>query len=122
MRAVPHHGPLGRIGLDPPAKLSVLRASARQYGDEAPAGAIDMVHVLARAQLGIRDVEEVRPTSNGAQCVPGLDVGAGIAGIAVAAAKRDRDPPIVCRREDEEELLEIGAVVLGEVLCTTLLQ
>ena len=50
------------MGLDPPAKLLVLRAAAGKDGDEAPAGAIDMVHVLARAQLGIRDVMEVGAT------------------------------------------------------------
>src|SRR5262249_22870913 len=116
MRAVPHHGPLGRIGLDPPAKLFVLRATVWQYGDEAPAGAIDMVHVLARAQLGVPNVEEVGATRDGAERIPGLDVVAGIAGVTVAATKGDGDPAVVCRREDKEELLEIGAVVLGDAI------
>ena len=92
------------------------RAAAGKDGDEAPAGAIDMVHVLARAQLGVRNVEEVGATRDGAERIPGLDVGAGIVGVTVAATKGDGDPAVVCRREDKEELLEIGAVVLGDTI------
>jgi hypothetical protein len=112
MRAIPHRGPVGRVGLDPLAELFVLRAVARQHGDEATAGAIDVIHVLARTQLGIGDVEEVGPTRHGAQRVPGLDVGAGIAGVAVAAAKRHGNTAVSVHRQDEQELLEIGTVGL----------
>jgi hypothetical protein len=90
------------MGLDPLAKLFVLRATAWQYGDEAPAGAIDMVHVLARAQLGVGDVEEVCPPCHGAQRVPGLDVGARVTGVAIAAAKRDGDIAVGGHSEDEQ--------------------
>src|SRR5262249_58695694 len=84
MRAVPHHGPLGRMGLDPPAKLFVLRATAWQYGDEAPAGAIDMVHVLARALLGVPNVEAVGATRVAAERIPDPDGLPVIAGVALA--------------------------------------
>src|SRR5262245_34053728 len=113
MRAIPNAGPLWGVGLDPLAKLFVLRATAWQYGDEAPAGAIDIVHVLARAQLGVGDVEEVCPTRHGAQGVPGLDVGARVTGVAITAAKGDGDIAVGGHSEDEQELLEIGAVGLG---------
>src|SRR5262245_65772177 len=113
MGAVPNAGLLGVMGLDPLAKLFVLRATAWQYGDEAAACAIDMIHVLARAQLGIGDVEEVCPPRHGAQGVPGLDVGARVTGVAIAAAKRDGDIAVSRHGENEQELLEIGAVGLG---------
>jgi hypothetical protein len=98
--------------LDPFAKIFVLQAGARQHGDEATAGAIDVIHVLARTQLGIGDVGEVGPTRHGAQRVPCLDVGAGIAGVAVAAAKRHGNTAVSVHRQNERELLEIGMVGL----------
>src|SRR5262249_60282708 len=106
MRAIPNAGPLWGVGLDPLAKLFVLRATAWQYGDEAPAGAIDIVHVLARAQLGVGDVEEVCPPRHGAQGVPSLDVGARVTGVAITAAKGDGDIAVGGHSEDEQELLE----------------
>ena len=113
MRAVPHQGPVGRVGLNPFAELFVFRAAAREYRDEAPAGAIDVIHVLARAQLGISHIEKVRPTRHGAERVPGLDMGARVASVAVATAERDGDTAVAVHGENEQELFEIGAVVLG---------
>src|SRR5262249_38683508 len=94
MGTVPNAGPVRCMGLDPLAKLFVFRTRAREHGDEAAASAIDMVHVRARTQLGISDVEEVRPTRHGTQCVPSVDMGAGIAGVAIAAAKGDGDTAV----------------------------
>src|SRR6516162_216365 len=116
MGTVPNAGPVRRMGLDPFAKLFVFGTRARQHGNEAAAGTIDMVHVLARTQFGIGDVEEVRSTRHGTQCVPGVDMGAGIAGVAVAAAKRDGDTAIGSRGKNEQELFEIGTVVLGDAI------
>src|ERR1700756_4877370 len=113
MGAIPNTGPVGGIGLDPLAKLLVFQAAAREYGDEAPTRAIDVIHVLARTQLGIGDIEEVCPARHGAQRVPGLNVGAGVAGIAIATAERDGDIAVGVRGQNEQELLEIGTVLLG---------
>jgi len=60
-----------------------------------------MVHVLTRTQLGIGDIEEVCPPRHGAERVPGLDVGARVGGVAVAAAERDGN--IAVSRHGENE-------------------
>src|SRR5262249_28010895 len=96
------------------AELFVFRTRAREDRDEAAAGAINMVHVLARTQLGIGDIEEVDPTCHGTQCVPGVDMRTGIAGVSVAAAKRDGDTAIGGRGENEKGVLEVGGGVFRE--------
>ena len=101
MATVPNAGPIRRMCLDPCAELFVFRTRARKHGDEAAAGAIDVIHVLARTQLGIGDVEEVCSTRHGTQCVLRLDMRAGIAGVAIAAAKRDGDVTVGIHSENE---------------------
>lgn len=58
---VPYALPFGRVGLNPFAKLAILLAVAWHHRDEATTGTINVLHVLARAQLGVGDVQEVRP-------------------------------------------------------------
>ena len=48
---VPHQLPVRRMGLDPLAELSVLLARARHHGDEASAGAVDILHVFERTKF-----------------------------------------------------------------------
>lgn len=80
------------MGLDPVAKLGVLPARARQHGDEATAGAVDVVHIVVAAQLGVGDVEEVGASGHGAQRVPGIDVRNRVVGVAVGDPKLHRHP------------------------------
>jgi hypothetical protein len=95
------------------SELGVLQPTARHHGDESPAGAVDVIHVLARTQLGIGHVEEVCASGHRLQGVPGLDVGARIAGVAVGAAKRHWHVAVGAHREDEQQLLEVRAVLLA---------
>ena len=51
---VPHQRPIGRVGLNPFAELRVLLTAARHHGDEAAAGAVDVVHVLEGTKFRVR--------------------------------------------------------------------
>ena len=92
---IPDQGPLGRTSLDRLAKLCILQATARHHGDEASAGAVDVVHVLARAQLAVGHVQEVAAAGHRPERVPGLDVGDRVAGVAVWSTGTPRGR---CRR------------------------
>ena len=72
-----------------------------------------MRHGLAGAQLAVRDVEEINPASQCDKAVPGRDVRRVIDGGATREAVGDRDGPIGADGEDPDQLLEVGAVVLG---------
>ena len=75
-------GERGGAGAHPLAQLAVLATSARQHGHEPPAGLVDVAHLLARAQLAVGDVEEVRAAGQRAQLVPGVDVRLVVVGVA----------------------------------------
>ena len=109
---LPHLGPLGGVGLDPLAELGIFEPAAGHDRDEATARAVDVVHVLARAQLRVGHVEEVAASGHCLERVPGLDVGDGVARVAVGAAKGHGNVPIGAHGEDEQQLLEIGSVRL----------
>lgn len=101
------------MGLDPLAKACILLAAAWHHGDETPARGIDVTHVLVGAQLGIGDIQEVGAAGHRPQCLPHLDVGDRVAGIAVGTAKRSRNT-LGGDGEDEQQLAQIRAVVLGK--------
>ncbi len=109
---IPDQGPLGRARLDRFAKLCILQPAARHHRDEATAGAVDVVHVLARTQLAVGDVQEVAPAGHRLERVPGLDVGDRVVRVAVAAAKRHGDVAVGAHGQDEQQLLEVRAVRL----------
>ena len=111
--AVPYNHPLGRVGLNPFAELCVLPPVARHHGDEASARALDVIHVLARAQFAVGNVEEVGAPGDGAQRIPGLDVGARVVDVAVGAAEGHGHMAVGGHGENEQQLLEIGAMGLG---------
>jgi len=71
-----------------------------------------VVHGLAAAELRVGHVEEVRAPGGPAQCVPGLLVGDRVAVVSRLAPELHRDRPVPGRREHEQELLQVGAVVL----------
>lgn len=119
---VPDELPGRRMALDPFAKLLVLLSRAGHHGDETPARAVDIVQVVVGAQLRIGDIQEVRAPGHRPERVPGVDVGPGVAGIAVGHAKLDRHPALTIHGQDEQQLLQIRAVVLRGMLCITYLQ
>jgi hypothetical protein len=104
------------VGLDPFAKFGVFQPGARHHRDEAAAGAVDIVHVVAAAQLRVGDVEEIGSAGHVAQRVPSLDVGLRVIGVAVGAAKLHRHTAIVGERQDEDELFQIGPMILRETI------
>jgi hypothetical protein len=100
------------VGLDPLAKFLVFQPRPRQHGDKAAAGPVDVIHVLARAQFGIGDIEKIWAPGHNPQRLPSLDVGSGVAGIAIGAAEGHRYIAVGGHGENQQQLLEIGAVVL----------
>ena len=109
---IPDQRPLGRTGLDRLAELRVLQPVAWHHGDESTACAIDVLHVLARAQLAVGHIQEVAAAGHRAQRVPGVDVGDRVAGVAVGAAERHGDVAVGAHGQDEQQLLEIGPMRL----------
>jgi len=79
------------MGVRPLAQVAVLAAAAGQHCHEPAAVAIDVGHLLARAQLAVRDVEEVRAPDQLMQPIPRGDVRLVIVGVAVGEAVRERD-------------------------------
>jgi hypothetical protein len=99
--------------LNPLAELGVFEPHAWQHRYEAPARAIDVVHVLVRTQLRIGDVEEIRLAGDGHKRVPSLDMSSRVARVAVRAAEVHGDVAVGIHGQNEEQLLEVGAVVFG---------
>jgi hypothetical protein len=93
--------------------MLILPARARQDGDEAAAGAVDEAQVIETAELGVGDIEEIRTAGHGPQRRPGLDVGDGVVGVAVGGAKLDRHTAIGIGGQNEQQLLQIRAMVFG---------
>ena len=106
-------GPLESVRLRPLSDLAVLGARARQHRHEPPSARVDVTHLLARGELGVRDVEEVRAAGQLNEAIPGGDVRLIVGDVAVQQAVRERHRPVRCDGEREHELLEIGTVVLG---------
>jgi hypothetical protein len=100
------------IRLDPFPEIGVLGAGARQDGDEASLLAVDVIHGLRDAKLGIGHIEEVRPPGDLPQGFPGLDMRAHVAGVSVPASELDGDPAVGSSRQHKEQLLKIGPVIL----------
>lgn len=114
MRPVADELPGGLAALEPLAQGGVLAPRPRDHGDQAPAAPGDVVHRLGVAELGVRDVEEVGPAGELDESVPGLLVGPRVALVSRLGAEHAGDGAVARRREDDEELLEVGAVVLRE--------
>ena len=64
------------------------------------------------AELGIGDVEEIGAAGHGTQRRPGLDMGDRVVGVAVGGAKLDRHAAVGIGGQDEQQLLQIRAMVL----------
>src|SRR5207302_93333 len=74
--------------------------------------AVDVGHVLDGGQLAVGDVEEVLSAGELAEEVPGLAVRAVVGGVAALDPEVHGDGAVAGDREDIEQLLEVGAVVL----------
>ena len=114
IRPVPYLDPRDLFGLDALAEPFVFLARTWHDGNQVPAIAVDMQHVVKAAQLAVGHIQEVIPADYGAQCIPGVDVRVRIIRVAVSTAKQDRDAAIDAGGQDEEKLLEIRAMILGE--------
>ena len=94
------------------AKGGVFRAGPRQDRDEAALTLVDIGHVLAGGQLAVGHVEEVPPAGQLAEQVPGVAVGLVVGHVAAGRAEVQRHAAIRGDREDEEQLFQVGAMVL----------
>ena len=72
--------------LYPFSEVGVLSTGAWQDGDEASLLAVNVIHVVRCAELGICHIEEVRSPGNLPQGFPGLDMRVRIAGVSVPAS------------------------------------
>jgi hypothetical protein len=95
------------------AKELIFPSGTRHHSDEAPAGTVDETQVLDAAKLRIGDVEEVSATGHGAQCSPSLDMGNRVVGVAVGGAKLHRNAAVGIGGEDEQQLLQIRAMIFA---------
>jgi hypothetical protein len=100
------------VAVEPVAELGVFFAGAGKHGHEPAAVVVDVVHGGPVGQLAVGHVEEVGPSDQGSQLVPGGDVGDVVGGVAVLGAIRDGDRPVGGDGQDPHELFEVGAVVL----------
>jgi hypothetical protein len=101
------------VSLRPVAKPCVFLAAARHHGHEATAAGRDVAHRLARAQLGVGDVDEVGVTAaQRNQPVPGGHVRLVVGRVAGRGAVGERYRAIGRHGQDPHQLLEVGAVVL----------
>ena len=94
------------------AEGGVLAAGAGQDAEEPAAVPMDVGHVLGGGQLAVGDVEEVAPAGQLAEEVPGVAVRAVVGGVAALDAELHRHGAVAGDREDVEQLLEVGAMVL----------
>ena len=108
--------PGGRMGLEPLAEPGVLAPGFGQNAQEPTVAACDVFPVLLGAQLGVGHVEEISSAGHPAERVPGANVRLVAAGVAIVNARPDRYAFIRRRRQDLQQLLQIGAVILVEAV------
>ena len=73
---------------------------------------MEVGHVLGGGQLAVGDVEEVAAAGQLAEQLPGRPVRAVVGGVAALDPELHRHGAVAGDREDVEQLLEVGAVVL----------
>jgi hypothetical protein len=97
---------------DLPTEGGVLGAGAGQGAHEAAAVLMEIGHVLGGGQLAVGHVEEVAAAGQLAEQVPGGAVRTVVGGVAALDAELHGHGAVAGDREDIEELLEVGAMVL----------
>jgi len=99
------------VALGEVAEARVLSARAWNDSKEPSATLRDAAHVLVRAELEVGHVSEARSFHEGKERVPGLDVGSVVGRVPVGTSIDDRHRAIGTDRQDEQQLLEIGAAI-----------
>ena len=94
------------------AEGGVLAPGAGQHAEEPAAVLVEVGHVLGGGQLAVGDVEEVAPAGQLAEQLPGGAVRAVVGGVAALDPELHRHGAVAGDREDVEQLLQVGAVVL----------
>ena len=98
--------------LKPLAEGGVFAAGPRQHADEPPALVGDVREVVGAGQLAVGDVKEVLPSGQLAKHFPGLAVRLVVGGVAAGDAEVDGHATVLGHRENVQQLLQVGAVVL----------
>ena len=93
-------------------KARVFAAGPRQHGDEPALALVQVGHVLAGGQLAVGHVEEVAPAGQLAEQVPGVAVRLVVHHVAACGPEVQRHAAVGGDREDEQELLQVGTMVL----------
>src|SRR5262249_11151064 len=101
-----------RLVLEIAPEPTVLGARPGQYREKPSSAARNMAHVVTRAELAVGHVEEVSMASHLAQEVPGLGMDLIIGDVAVVDLAMDRHGAVGAHRDAEEQLLQVGAVIL----------
>jgi hypothetical protein len=113
MLPIPDRYPLWFLLLDCFTELPVLAPRTGQDADEPTSLLMDVLHRLVVAELRVGHIEKVFSTRYPAKRIPGFFVAAGVAGVARLAAELYGHASVTAGREDEQKLLEIGAMILG---------
>ena len=72
-----------------------------------------MIHVVAATEFAVRYIQKLGTPGQRAKRVPGLDVRDRVVGVAIGEAKLHRHSALGLGSQDKQQLLQIGAVVLG---------
>jgi hypothetical protein len=107
-----HDLPLWCVGLQPVPEERLLLAAFGQHGHKASSPGRDVPHRLFGAQLGVGDIDEPGVSDEIDEPVPRGDVGEAVLRVARRAPVRERDRPVGRHREDPQQLLEVGTMVL----------
>ena len=94
------------------AEGGVFAAGPRQHGDEAALALVEVGHVLAGGQLAVGHVEEVAAAGQLAEQIPGVAMGLVVGHVAAFGAEVQRHAAVGGDREDEQQLLQVGTMVL----------
>ncbi|OIQ75302.1 hypothetical protein GALL_430300 [mine drainage metagenome] len=100
------------VVLDVASEPGVLLPVAGENRDETPFAAGDVVQIGPVAELAIRHIQEVGAPRQLAEGLPCLDVGGVVVRVPIAQSVVHWHRPVGTDREDPEQLLEVGAMVL----------
>src|SRR5208282_347727 len=94
------------------AKVAVLGSSPGEHREEPALVLMDVGHVLGAGQFAVNHIEEVWSSDQATEEVPGGDMGFVVHHIAAGDLEIERNRAVPGHREDEEQLLEVGPMVL----------
>ena len=91
---------------------AVFGSRSGKHGEEPALALMDIGHVLGGGQLTVRHVEEVPATGQATEQVPGGAMRLVVRHVAAGDLEIQRNRPVPGNREDIEQLLEVGPMVL----------